>query len=61
VLRVIGEDPTVGAVDGDRAAVRHDPLRLGVTWPPLMIMTLVAVVFVWPGLNRFEHRDVQPG
>jgi ABC-2 type transport system permease protein len=30
------------------------------TWPPLGIMTLVAGVLIWTGLNRFEHRDVQP-
>jgi len=30
------------------------------TWPPLVIMTLVAVVLVWIGLYRFDHRDVQP-
>src|SRR6478609_86659 len=31
------------------------------TWPPLVIMTVVAGALVWTGLNRFEHRDVQPG
>jgi len=30
------------------------------TWPPLVIMTLVAGAFIWTGLRRFEHRDVQP-
>jgi ABC-2 type transport system permease protein len=30
------------------------------TWPPLVIMTLVAGALVWIGLNRFQHRDVQP-
>jgi len=31
------------------------------TWPPLVIMILVAVAFVWAGLSRFKHRDLQPG
>ena len=31
------------------------------TWPPLVIMTLVAAALVWTGLTRFQHRDVQPG
>jgi ABC-2 type transport system permease protein len=30
------------------------------TWPPLVIMTLVAGALIWTGLSRFEHRDVQP-
>jgi ABC-2 type transport system permease protein len=31
------------------------------TWSPLVIMTLVAGALIWIGLNRFKHRDVQPG
>ena len=30
------------------------------TWPPLVVMTLVAVALVWAGLIRFEHRDIEP-
>jgi ABC-2 type transport system permease protein len=31
------------------------------SWPPLVVMTLVAGALIWVGLTRFEHRDVQPG
>jgi ABC-2 type transport system permease protein len=31
------------------------------TWTPLIIMTVVAVVLAWAGLDRFARRDVQPG
>jgi ABC-2 type transport system permease protein len=31
------------------------------SWAPLAIMTLLAGVLVWVGLDRFAHRDVQSG
>jgi ABC-2 type transport system permease protein len=31
------------------------------TWTPLIVMTAVAAVLAWAGLNRFTRRDVQPG
>ena len=35
----------------------YEPL----TWTPLVLMTLVAAVLTWVGLDRFARRDVQPG
>ena len=37
--------------------VPYEPL----TWPPLVLMTLVAAALAWVGLDRFARRDVQPG
>jgi ABC-2 type transport system permease protein len=31
------------------------------SWPPLIIMTVVAAGLIWAGLDRFRRRDIQPG
>lgn len=31
------------------------------TWTPVVVMTLVAGLFVWAGVDRFARRDVMPG
>ena len=31
------------------------------TWTPVVVMTAVAVLLVWAGLDRFVRRDVVPG
>ncbi len=41
------------------AATPYQPVE-PMSWPPLVVMTLVAVALAWAGLDRFARRDVQP-
>ncbi|MGB8020380.1 MAG: hypothetical protein WCF04_04060 [Candidatus Nanopelagicales bacterium] len=42
------------------SATPYQPLE-PLSWPPLVIMTVVAAALAWAGLSRFSRRDVQPG
>ena len=41
------------------SATPYQPLE-PMSWTPLVVMTLVAAVLTWLGLDRFARRDVQP-
>ena len=41
------------------AATPYLPLE-AMSWPPLVVMALVAAVLTWAGIDRFARRDVQP-
>jgi len=42
------------------SAVPYMPLE-AMSWTPLVIMTTVAALLIWSGLDRFARRDVRPG
>lgn len=42
------------------SAVPYLPLE-PMSWTPLVVMTVVAGVLTWAGLDRFRRRDLQPG
>ncbi|HEY0119290.1 MAG TPA: ABC transporter permease [Cellulomonas sp.] len=42
------------------SATPYQPLE-AMTWTPLVVMTAVAVVLAWAGLDRFRRRDLQAG
>jgi ABC-2 type transport system permease protein len=42
------------------SAVPYMPLE-GMAWTPVVIMTTIAALLIWSGIDRFSRRDVRPG
>ncbi|MBC7297751.1 MAG: ABC transporter permease [Demequina sp.] len=42
------------------SAVPYMPLE-AMSWTPLVIMTAIAALLIWSGVDRFSRRDVRPG
>ncbi len=42
------------------SAVPYMPAE-AMSWTPLVIMTVVAALLIWSGIDRFSRRDVRPG
>jgi len=42
------------------SAVPYMPLE-GMSWTPVIIMTALAALLIWTGVDRFARRDIKPG